>query len=332
MIIYGNIQSIFSVDVILRIVGGAAYKAVLPAFLSVIIYLIGRNYVNHMPKTYEDNLMKHPNALGALISGISFILIFRANHSYGRYWEAAQALYKMMSKWLDACSLTSAFHYQSESYSRIKPPTFFDNPKVNFQDGLRRRRQLGQEDLIDFNAATDAWMRSNTLPRDQSYNRLSNDEMEENRSSGYSNEHNWTLNRTNMEKFRRTLAVSSNNTVSINDAASEKRNCILVEEKRRVQKQKRRSSGDDESSSIRRLSMFSRRPHSSDDEANSCNNGDDNSIYSSETEEDNIEDNESYFDQMPSPYRNDIGRYAFHVHGIEGIYGLGQLDGGISGK
>jgi len=291
--------------------------------------------MNLMPRTYEDNFVKHPNALGALISGISFILIFRANHSYGRYWEAAQALYNMMSKWLDACSLTSAFHYQSENYGRIKPPTFFDNPKVNFRDGLRRRRQLGQEDLIDFNAATDAWMRSKTLPRDQSYNRLSNDEMDENRSSCYSNDNNWKLNRTNMEKFRQTLAVGRDNTVSINDASSEKRNSILVEEKRRVQKQKRRSSADDETSAIRRFSIFSRRQHSSDDEKKSYENVDDNSIYSSEVEDDDIDDiddNESYCHRMPSPYRNDIGRYAFHVHGIEGMYGLGQLDGGISGK
>jgi len=53
----------------------------------------------------------------------------------------------MMSKWLDGITMTGAFHYQSKQYDAIKPPSFFDNPGINFRSGLKRRRVVTPEDI-----------------------------------------------------------------------------------------------------------------------------------------------------------------------------------------
>ena len=39
--------------------------------------------------------------MGALIAALTFLLTFRANFSYNRYWESVTAVHQMHSKWLD---------------------------------------------------------------------------------------------------------------------------------------------------------------------------------------------------------------------------------------
>jgi predicted membrane chloride channel (bestrophin family) len=46
-------------------------------------------------------LFLHPYPMGALISALTFLLTFRANFSYNRYWESVTAVQLMHSKWLD---------------------------------------------------------------------------------------------------------------------------------------------------------------------------------------------------------------------------------------
>lgn len=46
-------------------------------------------------------LFLHPYPMGALISALTFLLTFRANFSYNRYWESVTAVHQMHSKWLD---------------------------------------------------------------------------------------------------------------------------------------------------------------------------------------------------------------------------------------
>jgi hypothetical protein len=65
-----------------------------------------------------------PYAAGLLVGGITFLIIFRMTQSYGRYWEATTAVYRMQSKWMDATVHTSDFHLQSTQYESIKPPSF----------------------------------------------------------------------------------------------------------------------------------------------------------------------------------------------------------------
>lgn len=62
--------------------------------------------------------------LGAIISFVSFLLTFRLNFAYGRYWEAAGSIYQMLSKWQDAAMTLAAFHYQSKQFADIYPPSY----------------------------------------------------------------------------------------------------------------------------------------------------------------------------------------------------------------
>mmetsp|Transcript_6211 Transcript_6211/g.9062 ORF Transcript_6211/g.9062 Transcript_6211/m.9062 type:complete len:584 (-) Transcript_6211:147-1898(-) len=133
MIIYD--KGIFGAKLLLRIHGSAAYKATVPALVAVGVYLILSYHFSP-----DTDALTHPYAVGALVSSVSFILIFRANFGYQRYWEGATSIHQMTSKWQDAVVLAGVFHYQSTHYNKIKPPCFFDHPKVNFRDGWSRNR------------------------------------------------------------------------------------------------------------------------------------------------------------------------------------------------
>lgn len=82
--------------------------------LSVSIYLLLHYYV------YETQF-NHPYAIGVLVSSVSFLIIFRANYGYQRYWEACTAVHQLMSKWMDASVFASVFHLQSDHNKDMRP-------------------------------------------------------------------------------------------------------------------------------------------------------------------------------------------------------------------
>ena len=84
----------------------------------------------------------HPYAAGLLVSGITFLIIFRMTQSYGRYWEATTAVYRMQSKWMDATIHTGDFHLQSAQYDSIKPPSFKDYAQLDSKFLTRSRERL----------------------------------------------------------------------------------------------------------------------------------------------------------------------------------------------
>jgi predicted membrane chloride channel (bestrophin family) len=101
--------------------GSAVFKSVTPAAASCGIFLI----LYYFTDLHEDqDLLRHPYAIGALVSALTFLLAFRANFSYNRYWEALTAVYLMHSKWTDVAMELAAFHLQSEVYTEIAPPAF----------------------------------------------------------------------------------------------------------------------------------------------------------------------------------------------------------------
>ena len=67
--------------------------------------------------------------MGALMSAFTFLLIFKANFSYSRYWEAVTSVHAMHSKWLDVGMNLAAFHLQSDMY-KFKPPAFGEHPHL----------------------------------------------------------------------------------------------------------------------------------------------------------------------------------------------------------
>jgi len=132
----------FGIRLIFRAHGSAILKALIPAVISVLI-LYG---VTHVPgyditADYQEKqrMISHPYAIGALLAAFSFLIVFRANFAYARYWEACADIHQMQSKWTDMATCLAAFHYQSSIYSKIRPPAFGNH------DTLHQDILLGRE-------------------------------------------------------------------------------------------------------------------------------------------------------------------------------------------
>jgi len=86
------------------------------------------------------NYVSNPYAIGVLVSSVSFLIIFRANYGYQRYWEACTTVHQLMSKWMDATVFAAVFHLQSKHHVNMKPPNFFEYDELN-QLNLTRDRE-----------------------------------------------------------------------------------------------------------------------------------------------------------------------------------------------
>ena len=98
-------RSAFGLNLVFRVHGSAAYRAVIPGALSVVVLLLIRYFRNGdgtFDSDHADNDLQHPYAVGILVASTTFLIVFRANQGYNRYWESAGAILHMMSKWLDA--------------------------------------------------------------------------------------------------------------------------------------------------------------------------------------------------------------------------------------
>lgn len=111
----------FGCNILFRLHGSAVFKSCTPAILSSIIYVLLFEFTDISP---DNKLMDHPYPMGALIAAFSFLLIFRANFSYNRYWEAHSSIHAMHAKWLDVATELAAFHLQSACYQSVRPPSF----------------------------------------------------------------------------------------------------------------------------------------------------------------------------------------------------------------
>ena len=126
----------FGFKILFRLHGSAVAKSLTPALLSSVIYILLAEFSN----IDEDEIFDHPYPIGALVSAFSFLLVFRANFSYHRYWDALTAIHTMHSKWLDFATDVAAFHYQSERYNDQKPPAFGNHPNLHSITRERHRR------------------------------------------------------------------------------------------------------------------------------------------------------------------------------------------------
>jgi len=110
---------------LLRVRGSAIYKTILPSLISTGI-LVGLEATADFHNTLVNTRqwMGHPYVLGAFVAFFSFLLTFRLNFAYGRYWESVTAIHQMLSKWLDVVLAVASFHYQSAQFDHLRPPTF----------------------------------------------------------------------------------------------------------------------------------------------------------------------------------------------------------------
>lgn len=141
MIIYN--RSAFGVNLLFRIRGSSVYRTIFPSLLSVGLYCL-LHYVYNDGKIERERELGHPYAVGVLVGSITFLIVFRANQGYARYWEGASSTHHMMSKWMDATVHSCVYHLQCDHYKDIKPPSYFDYPELN-DLFLTRDRERGQE-------------------------------------------------------------------------------------------------------------------------------------------------------------------------------------------
>lgn len=132
-------KSFLGAGLIFKVHGSPVYRGAIAGIISVVIYAFFDKYWNQ-----EGLKLGHPYGIGVLITSASFLIVFRANYGYQRYWEACGNVHHFMSKWLDAVIHTGAYHMQCKHYNHIKPPSYFDHHDLN-QLNLRRNREREED-------------------------------------------------------------------------------------------------------------------------------------------------------------------------------------------
>ena len=158
--------NLFNFGLLLRIHGSAVYKAILPSILSTVIYLL---FFYLLPDGDDLDLMNervlsHPYSLAVLVSAFTFLLTFRANFGYNRYWEGATAVHQMHSKWLDFGMNAAAYHYQSVRYKDCMPPAYGSYPDLCSVARERERENIIS--ILDMEAELNAAEENNDDGKD----------------------------------------------------------------------------------------------------------------------------------------------------------------------
>ena len=153
-------KSFLGVDLLFRFHGSPILRAVIPSILSTLFFILLDIYVD---KDTSQNFITHPYGIGVLISSISFLIVFRANYGYQRYWNACGDVHQMMSKWLDAVTHTACYHMQQHHYDHMKPPSYFDNHDLN-KYRLSRDREVEGE-VMEFRKKGKVYKKSRALSK-----------------------------------------------------------------------------------------------------------------------------------------------------------------------
>lgn len=142
-------RSAFGLNLLLRIHGSAVFRGTIMGLFAVIFLVVMRETWSPSADPSPTDELRHPYAVGVLVSTLTFLLIFRTQSAYARYWEACTSVYHMMSKWMDASSHTAIYHLQCDHYDHFKPPSFYDYPHLNqhFLTRSRERRSMAEENM-----------------------------------------------------------------------------------------------------------------------------------------------------------------------------------------
>ena len=78
-------RSAFGLNLIFRVHGSAVYRSVVPSILSVVFFLLIREYYGDKSTQAFGENIGHPYAIGVLVASTTFLIVFRANQGYNRY-------------------------------------------------------------------------------------------------------------------------------------------------------------------------------------------------------------------------------------------------------
>lgn len=129
----------YGANLLFRWNGSSLARAFIPGFLSVLVYL-ALHYTAD-PRLPGRVYVHHPYAVGVLVGSVSFLIVFRANYGYQRYWEACTATHTFMSKWMDATHFAGLFHLQAKQYGDMRPPSFHDYDDLDGMSLTRDREE-----------------------------------------------------------------------------------------------------------------------------------------------------------------------------------------------
>ena len=96
MIIYD--RKAFGINLLLRFHGSAVFRGAFMGILSVVCFILMRKLWSE-PGTRTADEISHPYAVGVLVATLTFLLVFRTQQAYARYWEAATSVYHMVRAW-----------------------------------------------------------------------------------------------------------------------------------------------------------------------------------------------------------------------------------------
>ncbi|KAL7562995.1 hypothetical protein ACA910_018632 [Epithemia clementina (nom. ined.)] len=146
----------FGIKLLFRLHGSAVFKSLTPAAMSSAIFFAILYTTGMKEEQQEHRILEHPYAIGALIAALSFLLSFRADFSYNRYWEAFTAIHEMHSRWMDVGMELAAFHLQSNKYDHSRPPAFGEYPELTCLE--RERERLHEPTMIELEHRIDEIM------------------------------------------------------------------------------------------------------------------------------------------------------------------------------
>jgi ABC-type nickel/cobalt efflux system permease component RcnA len=77
-----------------------------------------------------EDLIEHPTASYVLVTLVGFLLLFRSNLAYQRFWEARTHIQTIGAMWAEAASLAVAF--DSSADTKFSRPSDYDEWKTDF--------------------------------------------------------------------------------------------------------------------------------------------------------------------------------------------------------
>ena len=81
-----------------RKTGSALPAAMQTGLISCLLSMV----LDRLPDSYLENMLGHPYPFQPFAYICGFVLVFRTNVAYGRYWEMSQQVTLMAAKWSDA--------------------------------------------------------------------------------------------------------------------------------------------------------------------------------------------------------------------------------------
>jgi len=159
-------KSVFGLTLAFRVGGSAVYRAAVQGFASVLLLILMRLFWTGdggdaaEQSVVDDNLL-HPYTIAVVVVGIIFLMVFRLQQSYGRYWDAAAAVHQMQSKWMDGVMHAATYHMQSHRYDNIKPPSFHEYGDLDSHFMSRMRERIRGADVDGYGYADNNYREQN---------------------------------------------------------------------------------------------------------------------------------------------------------------------------